>query len=368
MRYFMLENGKISNKQMILIFVICRLMLTMAYLPYVNSPPWNQDLWISAILSFPLHIILILPVYALAMRFSKLSLIQSIEVILGPCGKILGAMYVWFFLHRTSIILRELGEFLTAVPYPETPIIVFIAVTALFAAYAVYQGLETICTLGEIIAPVILDSVVLVFVMIAKDLDLSNLQPVLEDGLAPVLYGAFVIAARTTLGLFLWILIPFINESGKIRNSLLIIFLIFALHLSPSAIVTIGVFGLEQAKSLDFPFFHVVRMISIGDFLERIDALFVGFWVIGMFIDISTHYYLAVLTGADLLKLKDYRPIVLAMGTVMVSLSMFLADSMVDLNEFLSYKTLTWYNLLFTFAIPLLLLLVAVVGKKRVDY
>jgi len=59
---------------------------------------------------------------------------------------------------------------------------------------------------------------------------------------------------------------------------------------------------------------------------------------------------------------------VLAMGTVMVSLSMFLADSMVDLNEFLSYKTLTWYNLLFTFAIPLLLLLVAVVGKKRVDY
>ncbi|HQA60972.1 MAG TPA: GerAB/ArcD/ProY family transporter, partial [Tepidanaerobacteraceae bacterium] len=114
----MLENGKISNKQMILIFVICRLMLTMAYLPYVNSPPWNQDLWISAILSFPLHIILILPVYALAMRFSKLSLIQSIEVILGPCGKILGAMYVWFFLHRTSIILRELGEFLTAVPYP----------------------------------------------------------------------------------------------------------------------------------------------------------------------------------------------------------------------------------------------------------
>ena len=285
---------------------------------------------------------------------------------LGPCGKILGALYVWFFLHRTSIILRELGEFLTAVPYPETPIIVFIAVTALFAAYAVYQGLETICTLGEIIAPVILASVVLVFVMIAKDLDLSNLQPVLEDGLAPVLYGAFVIAARTTLGLFLWILIPFINESGKLEFSAHNLF-DFALHLSPSAIVTIGVFGLEQAKSLDFLFPRCPDDKHRG-FLERIDALFVGFWVIGMFIDISTHYYLAVLTGADLLKLKDYRPIVLAMGTVMVSLSMFLADSMVDLNEFLSYKTLTWYNLLFTFAIPLLLLLVAVVGKKRVDY
>lgn len=364
----MLEEGKVSNKQIILIFVISRLMLTMAYLPYVNAPPWNQDLWISTILSFPIHILLILPVYILANRFSKLSLIQSIEVILGPAGKILGALYVWFFLHRTSVILRELGEFLTAVPYPETPIIVFIAATALFAAYAVYQGLEAICRLGEIIAPLILTSVLLVFLLIAKDVDISSLTPVLEDGMAPVIYGGFVIAARTTSGLFLWMLIPFINEPRKIRNSLLLVFLILTLHLTPTAIATIGVFGVEQARYLDFSFFHLVRMINIGDFLERIDALFVGFWVLGMFIDITIHNFLAVLSAAQLLKLKDYRPIVLAMGTVMVSLSIFQADSTIALNEFLSYKVLTWYNLLFTFVLPLLLLIVAVISKKRADF
>ncbi len=219
----MLEKGKISNKQMVMLFTICRLMLTMAFLPYVNSPPWSQDLWISSILAFPMHIILALPVYTLAKRFSKLSLIESIE-----------AMYVWFFLHRTSTILRELGEFLTAVPYPETPIIVFIIASALCAAYAVFHGLETIGRLAEIIAPVILSSVFLVFLLIAKDVDISNLTPVLEDGIVPVLYGAFVIAARTTMGMFLWILIPYINEPRKIRNSLLIVFLIFSLHLTPS--------------------------------------------------------------------------------------------------------------------------------------
>lgn len=364
----MLEKGKISNKQMVMLFTICRLMLTMAFLPYVNSPPWSQDLWISSILAFPMHIILALPVYTLAKRFSKLSLIESIEAILGPGGKILGALYVWFFLHRTSTILRELGEFLTAVPYPETPIIVFIIASALCAAYAVFHGLETIGRLAEIIAPVILSSVFLVFLLIAKDVDISNLTPVLEDGIVPVLYGAFVIAARTTMGMFLWILIPYINEPRKIRNSLLIVFLIFSLHLTPSAITTIGVFGVKQAKSLDFPFFKLVRMISIGDFLERIDALFVGFWALGMLIEITTHYYLAVLTGAQLLNLKDYRPIVVAMGTVMVSMSIFQADSMIALNEFLSYRVLTLYNLLFTFAIPLLLLIVAVIRKKRADF
>jgi len=363
----MLENGKITNKQIIFIFIISRMILTMAYLSYVNAPPWNQDLWISTIISFPLHILLILPVCILAKRFSKLSLIQSAEVILGFGGKIIGALYVWFFLHRTSIILRELGEFLTAAPYPETPIIVFIGATALFAAYAVYQGLETICRVGEIIAPIFLTSVILVFLMVAKDVDISPLTPVLEDGIAPVIYGGFVISARTTLSLFLWMLIPYINKPEKIRSSLVLVFLVLTLFFIPTTITTIGVFGLEQAKSLDLPFYHIVRIISIGGFLERIDALFVGFWVLGMFIYTAILYYFAVLSTAQLLKLKDYRPIVLAMGTVIVNLSILQADSMVELNEFLSYEILTWYNLFFTFLLPLFLLIIAVIGKKGAD-
>ena len=364
----MLEKGKISNNQFILIFVISRLMLTMAYLPYVNAPPWNQDLWISAILAFPIHILLVLPVYFLTNRFPGQSLIQSVETILGSWGKIIGALYVWFFLHRTAVILRELGEFLKAIPYPETPIIVFITATALFAAYAIYKGLETICRVAEIAAPLVLASVFLVFIMIAKDVDIYALTPVLEDGIIPVIYGGFVIAARSTLSLFLWMLKPFINEPEKIRTTVVLISLILTLHLTPTSITTIGVFGLEQAKILNFPFFHLVRMINIGSFLERIDALFIGFWVLGMCIDIAIHNYLAVLSAAQLLKLKDYRPIVVAMGTVIVSLSILQAESVVELNEFLSYKVLTWYNLFFTFALPLLLLIVAVIGKKRIDY
>ena len=62
----MLEDGKISNQQFIFIFILCRLMLTMTYLSYFKAPPRNQDLWISGILSLPMHILLTLPVYFLA--------------------------------------------------------------------------------------------------------------------------------------------------------------------------------------------------------------------------------------------------------------------------------------------------------------
>jgi len=363
----MLEKGKVSAKQVILVYITSRLMFTVAYLSHVNAPPWNQDLWISTIVSFPAHLLLVLPVYLLSTRLPDLSIVESAEVILGFGGKIIGALYVWFFLHQTSTILRELGEFLTAAPYPETPIIVFIVITALFAAYAVYHGLETICRVGEIITPLILGSLMLVFIMVAKDVDFSILKPILEDGFVPVIYGGIVIAARTTFSLFLWMLMPYINNRERIGISIVVLFLVLTLLFIPTTVSTIGAFGLEAARTLDFPFYHLVRIISIGGFLERIDALFVGFWVLGMFLHTAIHYYFTVLSTAKLLKLRDYRPIVLAMGTVIVSLSILQVDSMVELNEFLSYKILTWYYLLFTFVLPLLLLIVAIVRKKGAD-
>jgi len=294
-------------------------------------------------------------------------LIESAEAILGFGGKIIGAFYVWLFLHQTSTILRELGEFLTAAPYPETPMMVFIVTTSLFAAYAVYNGLETICRVGEIITPLILTSLILVFIMVAKDVDISCLTPVLEGGIIPVIYGGIVISARTTFSLFLWMLAPYINNPEKIGSSIVLLFLVLAILFVPTTVTTIGVFGLEQAKNLDFPFYHLVRIISIGNFFERIDALFVSFWVLGMFLHTAIHYYLTVLSAAQLLKLRDYRPIILAMGTIIINICILQADSMAELNEFLSYEILTWYYLFSTFLLPLILLILTIVSKKGVD-
>ena len=363
----MLKDGKITNQQLIFVFILSRLMLTMTYLSYFKAPPWNQDLWISAILSLPMHILLVIPLYLLAQRFKNLSVIQSAEVILGHGGKLIGVLYIWFFLHRTSIILRELGEFLTAVPYPETPISVFIGITALFAAYAVSQGIETICRVGQTVLPVVFFSILLIFALLTKDMDLRNLTPILENGIVPVVYGALVIASRTTVILAVLMLVPYINMPKKMKNYLGLGFLTLSIYYISISVTTVAIFGVEQAKTLAFPFYYTVRMISIADFLERIDAIFFAIWVLGMFVNTAIVYYLAVLATAQFLKLQDYRPLALAMGTIIVSLSIFQSDSMIALNEFLSYKVFTWYALFFIFVLPLFLLMIAIIRKKGAD-
>lgn len=216
----MLEDGKITNRQFMFVFVLTRLMLTIAYLSFFDAPPWNQDEWISDILSLPMHILFTLPVFFLAQRFKNLSIIQSAEVILGPVGKLVGVLYIWFFAHRTAIILRQFGEFLTNVFYQETPILVFITITSIVVVYAVRQGIETICRVGEILFPIIIFAIVFVIAFVVKDMDLKNLTPVLENGILPAVYGAFIIAPRTTGILFLSMLMPYINNPKKTKTYL----------------------------------------------------------------------------------------------------------------------------------------------------
>ena len=66
------------------------------------------------------------------------------------------------------------------------------------------------------------------------------------------------------------------------------------------------------------------------------------------------YYYLTVIVTAWTLDLKDYQPLILPIGAIIVSLSILMADNIVELEEFLSYKIYTWYQLLFSVAIPML--------------
>ncbi|MBO8127405.1 MAG: endospore germination permease [Firmicutes bacterium] len=363
----MLEDGRITDRQFMLLIIVSRLILSLTYLPALNSPPENQDVWIAGLLSFPVHLLLAVPAYLLAQRFKDRSIIQSAELILGKTGKIIGALYVWFFLHMTALTLRQLSCYLTSVPYPETPAPVFIIVTALFAALAVGYGVETICRTGEIMTPVVMFSIFVVIILIAKDMDLKALAPMLEKGIAPVLHGALTIAARTVEILFVTMLLPYLNQPGTAKKAMAwgIFFFIFFFTIITVSIIT--TFDVEQAINRTFPFFSTVRLISIGEFLERIDAVHLGIWILGLFIKISIYYYLTALGAAQLFNLQDYRPIVLPLGTIIVSLSVLQAENMVELREFTSYKVWTWYALFFITFLPLILLVVAVLRRREVQ-
>lgn len=360
----MLEDGRITYRQLMMLIIISRLIITITYLPAVVSPPENQDVWISELLSFPFLLVFALPAYVLAQRFRHRSIIQCAEVILGKGGKVIGILYTWFLLHMASLTLRQSGEFLTAIPYPETPILVFMISIVVFSAYIVRHGLEVIGRLGEILTPVVLIGIFSAVVLVAGEIKLESLTPVFEKGILPVVHGASAIAARTWEILLISMLLPYLNTLNRAKRAVVLGFLTFVLFLILVTVPFHAIFGVELAKRVTFPFFSLVRLISIGEFLERLDAVHIGIWVFGVIVKVAIHYYMAVLGIAQLLGLQEYRPIVLPIGAIMVSLAVLQAESLPELRVFTSSNVFAWYTFFFAVVLPGLLLILALVRRK----
>jgi len=360
----MLEDGRVTYKQLIFLVFISRIVITLTYIPGLTAPPANQDIWLSELLSLPIQLLLAVPVYLLWERFPSQSIIQYSHTIAGKAGKFIGLLYVWFFVHLTAITLSQFSVFLTTAVMPETPILFFAFSLTLFCAYAVRKGIEVMGRLSEIIAPLIMIGVITIVIFLTKDMNLEVLTPVMEKGFVPVFYGGFTISCRTVEILAMAMVLPYLNDRKKVKPIFIIGFSLIIIFFLLITISILAVFGVEEAKNRTFPFFSAIRLISIGDFLERIEAVHMGLWVLGVFLKISFYYYLAALGLGQLCALKDYKPLVLPMGAVIVPLSILITPSLVELREFTSYKIFTWYALFFILLIPLILLLAAIIRKK----
>lgn len=360
----MLESGKISARQMILLVFINRIILSITFLPILVAPPANQDVWMSILVMVPINLIIAVPIYLLAKRFPNQTLYEYCQTIMGKAGLWVGILFVCFFLHLSSNSLSNFTKFFTTTIMPETPPLFFIITLTLVAAYAVHHGIEVLGRFCEFIAPIIMLALITIFLLLYKEMDLQELTPILEKGIYPTIFGGLYASSLMIETLAFAIILPFLNDHKKTKKVFILSTLLLVPFILMITLAVLTTFGPELAKTLVFPHYSAVRFVHLGDFLERIDAIHIGIWILGMFIRVSFSYYLAVLGLSQLFHLKDYKPLVLPTGTIIVGLTTLINTNIVELKEFTSYRIYTWYTLFFILFIPSLLLLTAKIRKK----
>lgn len=360
----MTENGKITDRQLILLIFISRIVIVLTYLPALYSPPANQDVWISVLLSIFIELLLAYPLYLLYKRFPDQSIIQYSQTIFGIAGKLIGLLFVWFFIHIALVTLGQFEIFIVTTIMPETPHLFVIISMLIFCAYATSKGIEVLGRSSEIISVILMISIISIFMLLIKDMDFRELTPMFEKGISPIISGSFTIATRTVEVLGLAMILPKLNDMKKAKRVLIVGYSLITLFFILVTIAVLAVFGADEAKSRAFPFFSATRFASIGDFFERIESIHMGAWISGTFIKVSFYYYLAVLGLSQIFNLKSYKSLIIPVGALIVPLCILIAPSIVELRKFTSYKVYTWYALFFIFIIPIILLIVALIRKK----
>lgn len=365
MKKKVLMDRQISPSQFRILVILCFIGTSILLTPSGLAVESKQDAWIASIIGGLIGLLVIWLYNSVGNNFYNMSLIDYTEKLLGKwLGKTVFLLFALSLFINCSTIVWFVGDFVTTQIMPETPIqftnILLVAVTVM----GTRLGLETFARAGEILFPWVIGLFTLLVIFASKDIKFENLQPVFEYGMKPILRGALLYVSYSSLTLIVLMMIfpTYVNNLKEAKKSFLSGTLIGGIMIFIVTTLCILVLGHEITARNSFPTYILAKKISIGGFLERLESIIAVLWFITIFYKILLYFYGAVIGFAQILKLKDYRPLTLPLGMILVVLSLVVYPNFTYSSV---WTTTTWIPFILTygFFLPLLLLVVGVFRK-----
>lgn len=351
-----MTTEKIHNRQLVFMLFMIRSTVTIATLPVLTTGAAGQDAWLSAIFSLAATLLMILLIGGLAIKFPEETVFEYSRKLLGKTGgTIICFFFLWIFLNTAATEVRIYAELLTIGFLPHTPLIFLVSSMVLLAAVAVSLGVEVIARTADALIFSYIFFIAASLLGALKGFDFINLQPVLSRGFGPVFSSALTPAALGNQNLVLGVLVPTLTTPRKAIPSAALAALLSGIVLILSTITVVGVLGPKIGSSSLFPFFLMTKAIEISRFVERVEALVVIAWGLGIFINLSVFLYCGARGISQLARIRDYRPLIGPMAIFWIILSIHTYDDFLDLIKFFQPRVFFPYSITIT-VLPYLLL------------
>jgi spore germination protein KB len=362
-----MEKAKISGYQLFVLVVMFE--MGSAILLGLGSEV-KQDAWIAILFGLAGGILVFFINYRLFMYYPDLPLTSYLQKILGKwLGRFIGLLYIIYFIYIASRVLRDFGELLTTTIYNSTPLFVINSLMIITIIYGIHKGFEVLARVGELFFIIIYMTAILGMLLITFSglIHLSNLKPILENGLTPVIKTFLTQTITFPFGemVVFTMLLPFLNDKKKAKYVCVGGMLIAGINITITSVVNISVLGVDLFQRSTFPLLNTIGRIQIADFIERLDVLFMLYLIVGGFFKIAIFYYAAVAGAADIFQFKNQRDLGFPIGMIVLFTSITVAS---NFAEFLKegYAIVTIYmSWPFQIIIPSSLLIIAFFRNRK---
>ncbi|HCC33180.1 MAG TPA: hypothetical protein DEQ28_04670 [Clostridiales bacterium] len=303
-------------------------------------------------------------VMAVLARFPDSGLVGAARALAGPVvGRLLVAPLFLLFLADTALTARQFAANFQVAVLPRTPVELLAAVLLLLAGLTVSLGLETLVRIAMLFSLVIASFFVPLAVATLPAADLGHLFPLLGPGLYPVLAQGWQDSALYDEFLILGLVAPYVRHRRELWRASTLAIGIGWLAMAAIASLTVAVFTGTGAARLTFPAFTLARSIILGEFVERVEAIFIFLWFLAAAIKQSATLMAAVLIVAQAFDIEQHRPLVPALTVLALSLAFF-PPSLAAAAE-LDFETLRLEASMVVIGLPLLLFILTLVRRGR---
>ena len=350
--------NKISMRQ------ACMILIGMVFSPAVRlfssyvSSKGNQSGWMGPLIAGAVTagFVFVLWLWVKTER----NYMEQLQYSLGTVGsKIIMVLYLLWGTGLVALHLRYYAERMVSTVYSELNMDIFILAMAGLCVYTLAKGLTTLGRMSEIILPIILTVSAALLILLTKNIEIQSLLPVADT--MSILHVSFCNLASFGYVTFLLFFTDNIHNTQHFRKNSIISITVITAFSVWMFVSVIGSFGPYLIEKLSYPFLTVVKQISIGEFIQHIEAFIITLWILSDFMIIA-------FIGAAMLKVlgaligtKDTKEFILPYFALCAALVPTIGKNSHEM-EYLSEKIFIPLNILLLFLIPVVIL---IVGKMK---
>lgn len=204
---------------------------------------------------------------------------------LGPvAGRAVLLLYGLAFLFYAGFVLRVGADRLVVTVYPTAGTRFFFTVLLLLCLMAAMGTLRAIGRTAVILRAILLAALAMAFVFSLPDVDLKNLGPVKAEDAGSVLWGMLPIVNVGGLGACFLFLRGYGPPGRWQRREWLPWLGVLTAVAALLCVTVVGSFGPALTLRMSYPFFVMIRNVSLLNLADRIEAVVVVLWVFSDFL------------------------------------------------------------------------------------
>ena len=255
------------------------------------------------------------------------NLISFLPKIMGKkIGKLVGFMFAFYFSYAAIFYLKCFDEMLVAELLPNTPRWILSLALLLLVLWIINNGLEDIARFYTLLGPIVITMLLAVLVANSGNFRWYNALPFGESDPSGFLSGVQAAFPIFLINITLLVVYPAVNQPQKILKVALGGMTLSAVYLMIMFLFILGVFGNVNGLKIVWPLIELSRMIRIGPFLERVEAVFILVWFSIAFLNGSFLTYCSTTSWQALFNVqKAKRFNVLVVGVLFI-VSLFAKD------------------------------------------
>jgi spore germination protein (amino acid permease) len=337
-------------------------------LPSTVAADAKNDAWVSVLIGILAGVILVGLYLALSHLVPGKTIVEICFAVLGKwLGFIAALLFFLFTFVLTILVMRNLGEFLTASMFPETPISAIHLVYLLVVIMGVRYGLSNIARTMDIFYPLTVLLFIVFALLLLPELHFNNLLPVMANGVSPIANASYSYISFPSMEYILFLMIlPKVEQGWDRSKAYLQGVVLGGLVLFVITLLCLLVMGAEMTASNIYASFELAKIIKIGQFLQRIEVIIAVIWFVTSFCKLIICFYTMIESFSQSFNLKQSRLLLWPWGMVVLAISIIAVP---DMGYLLSFDRYSWtvYAFTFGFVFPVVLLFAAIIRFKRFD-